>query len=60
MIFSTQMKWNYFFQVPPDKKKTKAFKNEICSEGKISKECLITVLLCSNMLGEFEPPLVID
>jgi len=34
------------------------FKNEICTGGKILKERL-TVLLCSNMLGEFERPLVI-
>jgi len=33
-------------------------KNETCSGGKISKERL-TVLLCSNMLGEFERPLII-
>ncbi|KAL4104528.1 hypothetical protein QTP88_019823 [Uroleucon formosanum] len=45
-----------FFRVLPDK--TMAFKNEIFTGGKISKERL-TVLLCSNMLGEFERPLVI-
>jgi hypothetical protein len=46
-----------FYIVLPDK--TMAFKNEICTGGKISKERL-TVLLCSNMLGEFERPLVIS
>ncbi|XP_025208664.1 tigger transposable element-derived protein 6-like [Melanaphis sacchari] len=45
-----------FYRVLPDK--TMAFKNEICTGGKISKERL-TVLLCSNMLGEFERPVVI-
>jgi len=35
-----------------------AFKNEICSGGKVSKERL-RVLLCCNIKGEFERPLVI-
>jgi len=46
-----------FFRVLPNK--TMAFKNETCSGGKVSKERL-TVLLCCNMIGEFERPLVID
>ncbi|XP_025413818.1 tigger transposable element-derived protein 6-like, partial [Sipha flava] len=45
-----------FYRVLPDK--TMAFKNEICTGEKISKERL-TVLLCTNMLGEFERPLFI-
>lgn len=45
-----------FYRVLPDK--TLCFKGEKCSGGKISKERL-TVLLCCNMLGEFETPLVI-
>jgi len=40
------------------KKKNMAFKKEICTGGKISKERL-TVLLCSNMVGEFERKFVI-
>jgi len=46
-----------YYRVLPDK--TMEFKNEICTGGKISKERL-TVLLCSNILGEFERPLIID
>ena len=38
--------------------KTMAFKGENCAGGKISKERL-TVLLCVNMIGEFEKPLII-
>ena len=45
-----------FFRVLPNK--TMAFKDEICTGGKISKERL-TVLLCCNMEGDFERPLVI-
>ncbi|XP_025416874.1 tigger transposable element-derived protein 6-like [Sipha flava] len=45
-----------FLKVLPNK--TKAFKNETCSGGKVSKERL-TVLLCCNMIGEFERPLVL-
>lgn len=45
-----------FYRILPDK--TLCFKNEKCSGGKISKERL-TILLCCNMLGEFEKPLVI-
>lgn len=45
-----------FFRALPEK--TMNLKNEICQGGKISKERL-TVLLCTNMLGEFEQPLVI-
>lgn len=44
-----------FLRVPPDK--TMRLKNET-SVGKISKERL-TVLLCSNMLDEFERTLII-
>ena len=43
------------FGVLPNK--TMAFKNETCSGGKVSKERL-TVLLCCNIIGEFERPLV--
>lgn len=45
-----------FFKALPDK--TMSLKNEKCHGGKISKERL-TVLLCTNMVGEFEQPLVI-
>jgi hypothetical protein len=45
-----------FYRVLPDK--IMAFKNEICTVGKISKERL-TVFLCSKMLGDFEQPLII-
>ena len=34
------------------------FKNETCSGGKVSKKRL-TMLLCCNMIDEFERPLVI-
>jgi hypothetical protein len=51
------MKQDYFLEFYlPDK--TVAFKSETCSGGKISKKRL-TVLLRSNMLGEFERQLVI-
>ncbi|KAL4141823.1 hypothetical protein QTP88_004380 [Uroleucon formosanum] len=45
-----------FFRVLPNK--TMTFKNETCSGGKVSKDRL-TVLLCCNIIGEFERPLVI-
>ena len=45
-----------FYRIMPNK--TLCFKGEKCSGGKSSKERL-TVLLCSNMTGEFEQPLVI-
>ncbi|XP_008189021.1 tigger transposable element-derived protein 4-like [Acyrthosiphon pisum] len=45
-----------FFRVLPNK--TMAFKNETCNGGKVSKERL-TVLLCCNIIGEFERPLII-
>lgn len=54
-IFSSQTRRTIFRVLP---NKAMAFKKEMCSGGKISKERL-TVLLCSNMLGEFEKPLVI-
>lgn len=45
-----------FFRAIPDK--TMCHKGEKCSGGKLSKERL-TVLLCVNMVGEFEKPLII-
>ncbi|XP_039953998.1 tigger transposable element-derived protein 6-like [Bactrocera tryoni] len=45
-----------FFRALPNK--TLALKNEVCRGGKLSKERL-TVLLCANMAGEKEKPLVI-
>ncbi|GBO01180.1 Tigger transposable element-derived protein 6 [Araneus ventricosus] len=45
-----------FYRGLPDK--TLCFKGEKCSSGKISKERL-TLLLCCNMLGDFETPVVI-
>ncbi|KAF0722825.1 tigger transposable element-derived protein 6-like, partial [Aphis craccivora] len=45
-----------FFQALPDK--ILYLKNEICCGGKIAKSRL-TVLLCVNMIGEFETPLII-
>ncbi|GBN15704.1 Tigger transposable element-derived protein 4, partial [Araneus ventricosus] len=45
-----------FYRVLPDK--ILRFKGEKCSSGKISKERL-TILLCCNMLGNFETPVVI-
>ncbi|GBN41768.1 Tigger transposable element-derived protein 6 [Araneus ventricosus] len=45
-----------FYCILPDK--TLCFKGEKCNGGKISKE-RFTILLCYNMLGEFETPLVI-
>ncbi|GBO07456.1 hypothetical protein AVEN_33973-1 [Araneus ventricosus] len=45
-----------FYSVLPDK--TLCFKGEKYSGGKISKERL-TLLLCCNMLGDFETPIVI-
>ncbi|GBN50562.1 Tigger transposable element-derived protein 6 [Araneus ventricosus] len=45
-----------FYRILPDK--TLCFKGEKCSSGKISKERL-TILLCCNMLGDFETPVVI-
>lgn len=45
-----------FYRALPDK--TLCFQGEKCSGGKCSKERL-TLLLCCNMLGDFETPLVI-
>lgn len=45
-----------FFRVLPEN--AMSFSNETCSEGNLSKERL-TVLLCANMDGEFEKPLII-
>jgi hypothetical protein len=45
-----------FFRALPDK--TLNLKNEICRGGKKAKDRL-TVLLCVNMIGEFETPLII-
>lgn len=45
-----------FFRILPEN--AVSFTNETCSEGNLSKERL-TVLLCANMDGEFEKPLVI-
>lgn len=45
-----------FLKNPPNK--TLSFKNEICTSGKKSKEKL-TVMLCVNLIGEFEKPLII-
>lgn len=45
-----------FFRVLP--KDTMTFINETCSEGNLSKERL-TIMLCANMVGEFEKPLII-
>ncbi|GBM31219.1 hypothetical protein AVEN_193349-1 [Araneus ventricosus] len=45
-----------FYRILPDK--TLCFQREKCSGGKISKKCL-TILLCCNMLGKSETPLVI-
>lgn len=45
-----------FYRIMPNK--TLCFKGEKCSGGKSSKERL-TVLLCCNIEGEFEQPLVI-
>lgn len=45
-----------FYRVLPNK--TKAFKEETCNGGKVSKERL-TVLRCCNIDGEFERPLII-
>jgi hypothetical protein len=44
------------FRAIPDK--TLTMKNDRCFGRKISKQHL-TVLLCSNMLGDFEKPLII-
>jgi len=38
--------------------KTLCLKNEICRGGRIVKN-LVTILLCVNMIGEFETPLII-
>ncbi|CAI6361843.1 unnamed protein product [Macrosiphum euphorbiae] len=46
-----------FFRALPNK--TMCIKGENCSGGKISKE-RITVMLCVNMEGDFETPLVIE
>ncbi|XP_025405571.1 tigger transposable element-derived protein 6-like, partial [Sipha flava] len=45
-----------FFRALPDK--TLCLKNEICRGGKKAKDRL-TILLCVNMIGEFETPLII-
>lgn len=45
-----------FFRIVPEN--AMSFTNETCSEGNLSKERL-TVLLCANLSGEFEKPLVI-
>lgn len=45
-----------FFRILPEK--TVDFINETCSEGNLSKERL-TVMLCTNITGEFEKPLII-
>lgn len=45
-----------FYRILPEN--AASFTNETCSEGNLSKERL-TVLLCANMDGEFEKPLVI-
>ncbi|CAI6352429.1 unnamed protein product [Macrosiphum euphorbiae] len=45
-----------FYKILPNK--TLSFKNEICTSGKKSKERL-TVMLCVNLIGEFEKPLII-
>jgi hypothetical protein len=45
-----------FCKILPNK--TLSFKNEICTSGKKSKERL-TVMLCVNLIGEFEKPLII-
>jgi len=45
-----------FYRILPNK--TLALKGETCSSGKQSKERL-TVLLCVNMLGDFETPFII-
>ncbi|KAL4088995.1 hypothetical protein QTP88_024073 [Uroleucon formosanum] len=46
-----------FYKILPNK--TLSFKNEICTSGKKSKERL-TVMLCVNLVGEFENPLIIE
>lgn len=45
-----------FFRILPEN--TINFINETCSEGNLSKERL-TVMLCANVIGEFEEPLII-
>lgn len=45
-----------FYRILPDK--TMALKREKCASGKKSKERL-TVMLCVNMVGDFEAPLII-
>ncbi|GBM26480.1 Tigger transposable element-derived protein 4, partial [Araneus ventricosus] len=54
-IFNTN-ETDLFYRVLPDK--TLFLKGEKCSGGKISNERL-TLLLCCNMLGDFEIPVVI-
>jgi hypothetical protein len=51
-----QMKQDFFFRASPTK--SLAVKGEKCTRDKMSKEEL-TVLLCGNMVGEMEKPLVI-
>jgi hypothetical protein len=53
--FTMRTKQDCFFQALPTK--SLAIKGEKCTRGKISKERL-TVLLCGNMMGEMEKPLV--
>jgi hypothetical protein len=45
-----------FYRITPEK--TMNFINETCSEGNLSKERL-TVMLCTNIIGDFEKPLII-
>lgn len=45
-----------FFRILPEK--SVDFMNETCSEGNLSRERL-TVMLCTNITGEFEKPLII-
>lgn len=45
-----------FYRISPEN--TMNFINETCSEGNLSKERL-TVMLCTNINGEFEKPLII-
>lgn len=45
-----------FYRILPEN--TMSFINETCSDGNLSKERL-TIMLCANMNGEFEKPLII-
>ncbi|XP_008178777.1 tigger transposable element-derived protein 6-like [Acyrthosiphon pisum] len=55
-IFFNLDETGLFFHALPNK--TMCLKGENCSGGKISKE-RVTVMLCVNMAGDFERPLVI-